>query len=78
MLTIHVRAHGNLRRHFPGGHEEADFRLPEGSRVADLLAHIGLPDGEVWMVGVNDVLAQAEQALADGDKVDVFAPVAGG
>lgn len=78
MITITARAHGNLRRHFPGGHEEAVFTLPDGSRVADLLRSIGLPDEEVWMVSVNDLLAKPEQVLADGDRVNIFAPVSGG
>lgn len=78
MITIRARAHGNLRRFFPGGREEADFTVPDGSVVADLLRHIGLPDEEVWLVSVNGRLAEAEQALADGDVVHVFAPVAGG
>ncbi len=78
MITIHAQAFGNLRRFFPEGREEADFRLPEGSRVIDLIRLIGLPDDEVWMVSVDDVLAEEGQDLADGDRVKLFSPVSGG
>ncbi|MHB8758263.1 MAG: MoaD/ThiS family protein [Bacillota bacterium] len=78
MITISARAHGNLRRFFPGGRDEAGFTLPDGSRVVDLLRAIGVPDDEVWMVSVNDLLAKQEQVLSDGCRVNIFAPVAGG
>ncbi len=78
MITVRAHAYGNVRRYFPSGNEEAEFRLAEGSRVADLLKAIGLPDHEVWMVSVNEVLAEADQGLDDGDLVNIFSPVAGG
>lgn len=78
MITIRAHAFGDLRRFFPEGREEAEFHLPEGSRVTDLMRLIGLPDDEVWMVSVDDVLAEPDQGLADGDRVNLFSPVAGG
>ncbi|HEY3315748.1 MAG TPA: MoaD/ThiS family protein [Bacillota bacterium] len=78
MITVHAQAFGNLRRFFPQGRQAVDFHLPEGSRVTDLLKLVGLPDNEVWMVSVNEALAEPDQTLADGDLVNVFAPVAGG
>ena len=66
------------------GAEELRVELPEGSRVADLVAHLRgsrpslgrLPAQPV--VAVNMDYAPLSTALRDGDEVAFIPPVAGG
>jgi len=52
--------------------------MPEGARLADLLARLGVPKGEVKTVFVNNRQQDEGYLLRDGDRVALFPPVAGG
>ena len=73
-----VRLHGNLRRYLPPGQEGLLLSAEAVPAVSALLLRLGIPDGEIAHVGVNGQLAAPEAALHPADRVDVFAPVAGG
>jgi len=77
-LLVRVRLYGNLRRFAPGQKEELEWEMPPKSSVMDLIKSLGIAEGEVWIVSINDQLADVNQLLEDGDDVRIFAPVAGG
>ncbi len=80
-MTVTVRAHGELGRYLkPLGGDTASVALPAGATVGALLDRLGINRDEVWLVAVNgDVVDDGEdRRLADGDRVDLFAAVAGG
>jgi len=57
------------------------FSLPEGARMTDLLAALGL--GEKWVVAERNGEAverarMATTALAEGDRIELVRAVAGG
>lgn len=55
------------------------IELPEGTRVADLIAEIKMPDGPDLWVLLNDARENDRAApLKDGDTVHFFQPIAGG
>lgn len=54
------------------------LELPEGARVLDVIARLGIPRGEVSLLMRNDERASEETVLADGDVVGIFPPIAGG
>lgn len=80
MITIEVRLYATLRKYVPGqGIGEAlRLSLAEGSRLADLLAHLGVPAGELKTAFVNNRRQEGDYRLQDGDRVALFPPVAGG
>ena len=66
------------------GAEELLVELPEGSRVADLVAHLRVAGSSLArlpaqpVVAVNMDYAPLSTALRDGDEVAFIPPVAGG
>lgn len=78
VMTIHVRAQGQLRHLRPDGQERFTLALPPGSTVRALIDGSGVPWDEVGLVAVNGRQADDEQVLADGDEVTLLAPMEGG
>ncbi len=60
-----------------GGRHSRTFDLADGTTIADVVAMIGLPD-EPRVVFVNSRHAAEDQVLAEGDRLAIFPPVAGG
>jgi sulfur carrier protein ThiS len=74
-MRVDVRFRGSLADRLPGGRGSVD--LPDGSRAGELLAAVGLPTMPCVFV-VNGAAADGSRVLADGDRVDVHPPTAGG
>ena len=53
-------------------------RLPEKSRLVDLLDHLGLPREKVRVVFVNGRAQKLDYCLVSGDEIGIFPPVGGG
>lgn len=60
-----------------GGRHARTFDLAEGTSVGDVIAQLGLPD-EPRVVFVNNRHAEDARELAEGDRLAIFPPVAGG
>jgi putative ubiquitin-RnfH superfamily antitoxin RatB of RatAB toxin-antitoxin module len=59
-------------RAWPHRHESRSLQLPDGAIVADALAASGWDDGNCAGVAVFGQRATPQQALADGDRVEVL------
>lgn len=59
-------------RAWPHRHQHWQLRLPSGSRANDALQACGLGDEDVAGLAVFGVRVQAEQVLADGDRLEVL------
>ena len=55
-----------------------EIGLPEGSTLADLVAHLDLPREEVKVTFVNGRAQESDYLLAPGDQVGIFPAVGGG
>jgi molybdopterin converting factor small subunit len=91
-MRIDVQLFSILRDCLPPGAEQgnATVSLPDGAKLADLVAHLGI-DRRLGY-DATDVVARAgwqvmvsgeyepdmERLLQDGDQVRIFPPVAGG
>ena len=78
-MRIRVRLHGETKRYVKGlvgDTVEAD--VPDGTTVAGLLRQLSVAEEDVWMSAVNKDVVKPHHVLADGDSVEVFAPVQGG
>lgn len=81
MIRVEARLYATLRKYHPEGKAgEALVReLAEGTTVQKLLENeLDVPPGEVKIVFVNGVSQDFDHVLADGDRVGIFPPVAGG
>ncbi len=80
MIQVEVRLYALLRRYRPGVPLDAGEQvlMPEGSTVQDLIAGLGIPQEQVQTAFVNRKVRAVEQALQDGDRVDLFPAIAGG
>lgn len=80
MIEVEVRLYATLRKYSPetgiGG--SMILQVPEGTRLSDLLARLGVPQDEVKMAFVNNRPQDDGYQLHDGDRVALFPPVAGG
>ncbi len=80
MIEIELRLYASLRKYRPdvplNGSEKV--LLSEKSTVLDLLAGLKIPAAEVQTAFVNRRVMHPEVVLQDGDRVDLFPPVAGG
>jgi len=76
---VEVRLFGHLRSYMPlAGAESASAVLPEGGTVGDLLDQLKVPPGDPKIILVNGIHAGRDHLLAEGDRVSVFPPIAGG
>lgn len=81
MIRIEARLYATLRKYQPERKvgEALVRELAEGTTVQKLLEEeLGVPPDEVKTVFVNGVSRSFDYVLADGDRVGIFPPVAGG
>jgi molybdopterin converting factor small subunit len=81
VIRVEARLYATLRKYHPEGKagEALGYELAEGTTVQKLLENeLGVPPGEVKIVFVNGVSQDLNHVLADGDRVGIFPPVAGG
>lgn len=79
-MKVRVKLHGILRRHLPAGAEDntAVLDLASGATVADVLAHLGIPEKHTAMFVSADQHLEPTTPLVEGRVLEVFPPLAGG
>jgi molybdopterin converting factor small subunit len=79
-VRLEVRLFATLSAYLPpasqGGVATVD--IPPGSTLEELTRRLGIPPDASWIALVNDEEATAGRALAAGDVVTLFPPLAGG
>jgi len=81
MIRVEVRLYATLGTYRPDAPigEAAVCELADGTTVRELLeGTLGVPPDQVKTVFVNAVSRRFDYILADGDRVGIFPPVAGG
>ena len=79
-MNIQVRLFGTLRKRYPG-YDPAkglEVELPDRARVGDLLARLGLSEGNKAVVSVDSVIRGPQDELFEGAVVHVLQAVYGG
>ena len=78
-IAVTVTLFADLRRYLPPGADGPQrYTVPAGSRVADLLAAIGVPPDADVTVGLDGELAPRDSPLRDGADVMLLSPMEGG
>jgi len=80
MMEITVVLYATLTKHHPEGKGNQPFavELPEGSRIEDLLDHLGVDKDEAKQAFIRHKKRPWDYPLKDGERVALFPPVAGG
>lgn len=80
MVTIELALFAKLSSRYPvsgNGRESRPLDLDEGTTVGALVQRMGF-ENEPRITFVNGRHARDEHALADGDRLAIFPPIAGG
>jgi sulfur carrier protein ThiS len=76
-IRVTVALHAGLKK-YRDGKLESEVELKSGATVEDLIEELGMAEEDVWIIGVNGILAKRENLLDNGDRVEFYEPVAGG
>ena len=75
-MTIVVKCFASLATYQPADNEA--FPIAPGETVGQLLARLGIAEGAVALIFVNNVHRQPDTVLKGGDTVGFFPPIGGG
>lgn len=80
MMKVTVRLFGTLSQKFPGYDpvKGLEVEIPDGARVKDLLAHLGIPEIKGGVAAVEGMILKLEDPLRDGASVHLLQAVYGG
>jgi sulfur carrier protein ThiS len=77
-MRIVVSAYGDLRRYLLDGEPERTLELASGATLGDLTRALGADPNDAILARRGSGVLREEAPLADGDHVELFAPVGGG
>ena len=79
-MRVEIRLFATLAAFLPPDSRAgaAVLDLPEGSTVAEVPRRLGIPPDMPWVALVNGDDAPGDRALASGDRLALFPPLAGG
>lgn len=69
-MEIQVKLYGSLNRFSqPDTPGLWQGEIPQGSRLQDLIAQIGIPEKEIWIAAINGAANAFDAEIPDGAKV---------
>lgn len=77
-MVVHLKFFAGLREYLPPEPVPYPAPVPDGATVGGVLALYRVPLEKPKILLVNGRHATLDQALADGDTLSAFPPVAGG
>ncbi|HZF62446.1 MULTISPECIES: MoaD/ThiS family protein [Desulfovibrio] len=79
-MKLTVKLSTTLRDYVPDYVPETGLQveMPEGSTVAQLAQHLGLPPQDIKIVMVNGRQQKVSDLMRDGDRIAYFPAVGGG
>ena len=83
-MKINFKTGGMLTDVLPAGadDDQAEIDMPEGATIIDVMARLGLPEDDFYLVILNDVVCpkttRSTTTLSDGDELGIFPPLKGG
>jgi molybdopterin synthase sulfur carrier subunit len=79
-MRISVKLYATLRRYKPDLPRGAGLSLevPPGTTVSQVVEQLGIPDAAPLVAMVNNAVCKVDYVLAEGDRLSLFPPVAGG
>lgn len=75
-MKIQIKVMGPLM--YAVGFSERDMDVPDGTKVEDLVARIGIPQDRPRIVTRNGAAVSPDEILAEGDRIAVSPIYSGG
>lgn len=76
-MSLHLG--GYLNQYDAQKRKDIDLELTSPRLLKDVLAQLGIPFGEIFLVVVNSELVPLDEAWAKpGDRIEIFPPMGGG
>lgn len=80
MARVIVKLYGTLRKKF-ADYDSAkgfDVEIQDGASIAELVAHLGIPESKIGFVSADGCIVKAGNAVEDGAVIKIFQPIFGG
>lgn len=81
-MKVTVKMSGMIARIVPGSADGIEVKLLDGATVSSLMARLGLPGNETYLIIINDSTVpkdrRATHKLSDGDRIAIVPPLKGG
>ena len=81
-MEVTLKMSGLIARKLPGSVDGTTMTLVDGTTISSLMARLGLPGDESYLVIVNDTTVAKDRrkthVLSDGDRVSIVPPLRGG
>lgn len=77
MIEVTVKLYAELEKYSPNQKDKFLVRLPDGSRLKELMDLLRIPAHQVMVIIKNGIKAKEEDSLKNGDEV-IFLPIVGG
>ncbi|MBC2711180.1 MAG: MoaD/ThiS family protein [Desulfosarcina sp.] len=80
MARVIVKLSGTLRKKFEhyDSAKGLDVEIQDGASIADIVAHLGIPESKIGFVSANGCIVKAGSVVEDGTVIKVFQPIFGG
>jgi molybdopterin synthase sulfur carrier subunit len=79
-MHITAKLFATLRKYRPelSLGEALRLEVPAGSTLGEVIGQLGIPDGVPLVAMVNSTVRNQHYVLSEGDRLNLFPPVAGG
>ena len=80
MARVIVKLYGTLRKkieHYDSA-KGLDVEIQDDASIADLVAHLGIPESKIGFISANGCIVKAGSAVEDGTVIKVFQPIFSG
>jgi molybdopterin converting factor small subunit len=77
-MKIRVELQAYLLQYSPDDVSTFDYELPDGATTGDLIRKLHIPNDLASVIIVSDANVDMSHPLAEGDRVTVVPPLAGG
>lgn len=74
-MLLEVKCYATLATFQP---KESEFHLGPRPMLRDLIAFLGIPEGDIKITFANGVIVGPEYELHEGDRIGLFPAVGGG
>ena len=76
MVDIDLNLFATLAAYLPDSAHP--YQVEQGTTAGDLIGLLGIPEGQVKLIFINNVRSKRDTILKDNDRVGMFPPVGGG
>jgi len=77
-MKIKISGYGLLKNYVGSPDNPTSYEITSSKQIKDIMKEMGIPDGIVLLVSVNDKQENFDYTPKEGDDVKLIPPVSGG